>query len=79
MPTEEQRGTLAFNKNTRIVMNEIKRRELLIENILLLNEMKDGLYKDYLGDADAPWSAYLAETEIYYTRSRVNKWIFIVK
>lgn len=69
----EERGAQAQSIHERIVKNEEMRRSLIAENAQLLNLIyKEGLYKELLGDENAPWAGYLANIEIYYTRSRIN-------
>lgn len=67
------RGQEAFDKHQEIVSNEKTRRELMAKNARLLNEMHEShLYQDFLGDNEAEWAGYLAEVEVYYTRSKVH-------
>ncbi len=68
----EQRGQEAFNIHLMIKENEFKRRKLLLDNMAYIHEMHaKGLYKDYLGDPDASWSAYLGQFDTFYTRSKI--------
>ncbi len=74
----EQLGQKAFALHRKIADIEEKRRELFIANILHLAEMKkEKLYKAYLGDEDAPWTAYLAQTDVFMTRAKVNRWLYL--
>lgn len=76
--SEEKKGEKAFNLHTQVIENEKLRRELFLQNIILLEEMRNQeLYKDILGDEKAKWSGYLGELEIFYSRWKVQRWIFI--
>jgi hypothetical protein len=76
--TKEERGEKGFKLHKLIEENEKKRRALLLENVLYLNEiLTDQLYKEILGDEEAEWVAYLAQLQVYYTRSEVIRWIRI--
>lgn len=78
--TNETRGEEAYNLHRKIAQIEQKRRELYQQNLLNLAKMyHKGYYKDYLGDQSAPWSAYLAEIEVYYTRNQVRDFLRIYK
>lgn len=73
-------GQEAFRLHTKIAENEEKRRALMIENILCLEEMREKeLYKSYLGDTEAKWVSYLAQLEVFYTRSKIQRWIYIMQ
>ena len=68
----EETGEKAFDLHSLIVNNEKKRRQILIENMGLLDKMqKEELYKSVLGDEEAEWYAYLGQIDVFYTRSRV--------
>lgn len=70
---ESIRGEEAFDLHQRIVSNEKERRQLMAANAGLLSEMfQTGLYKEILGDEEGEWAGYLAQLEIYYTRSKVH-------
>lgn len=76
----EENGKIAHNLHTFITENEIKRRNLLAKNAELITEMIDtGAYKLVLGDEKAPVTAYLAQLEVYYSRSEVSRFRAIVK
>jgi len=69
---EESFGEEAFVMHKLISENELKRRKLLLENINLLERMRDGLfYTAVLGDEEAEWVAYLGQIEVFYTRSLI--------
>ena len=68
----------AFEVQEIIQNNEKKRRKLFMENAQLLSLIKKNNYHHYLlGDPEAPWSAFLSQTEIFYTRSQIDKMIRI--
>lgn len=63
---------IAFELHSEIIRNEQKRRILLLENMKHIHELhRTGLYKSVLGDENAPWSAYLSQHEVFYTRNKV--------
>jgi len=68
----EQEGIVAWNCHNQIVTNEIRRRELMLENMKLIHQIHNGkLYQVILGDEDAPWSAYLGQHETFYSASKI--------
>jgi hypothetical protein len=78
--TKEEKGAKAFELHNGIRENEIMRRALFAQNAQLLNQMQETkLYREFLGDPEAEWNAYLSETEIYYSRNQVYEMIRIVK
>ena len=77
--SEQELGKKAFELHSQIIANEQLRRKLLADNMLMLSNMhSQELYKCILGDEEAPWSGYLAEVEVYYTRGKVARWIYII-
>lgn len=75
---EIEKADRGHSLNESIVRNELKRRELLVENIDALSEILDTqLYKVILGDENADWSGYLAQLDVFYTRAEVNRFIKI--
>ncbi|HOE15458.1 MAG TPA: hypothetical protein PLH82_02125 [Candidatus Paceibacterota bacterium] len=65
----------AFNRHQRIAEREKIRRELLIENMRdLLQQFGTQGYKVILGDEDSEWTAYLSEVEVFYPRTRIDRW-----
>lgn len=68
----EQKGEKAWALHTQVIKNEQMRRALLIENMKNIHELHlDKLYTVIIGDEDAPWSAYLANNDIFYSASQV--------
>ena len=66
----------AFEVQTIIQANEKKRRELFMQNALLLSGIKHKkLYKELLGDVEATWAAFLSQTEIFYSRAQIDRMI----
>lgn len=71
---DAQHGQDAYDKHSKIIENEKLRRDLMAENAKLLDEMREGeYYKDILGDPDGQWAGYLADLEVFYTRSKVHQ------
>ncbi len=67
-----EKADKAFKLHNQIVKNEEERRRLLYENSLALLAMQESnLYQDILGDEKAPWSGYLGQVEIFYSRNKV--------
>lgn len=76
----ETEGERAFQLHSTVVENESKRRQLLASNAKILAELKDlGLYKAILGDDRGPWSGYLGQLEVMYSRNQINTLILIYK
>jgi len=74
----EKDGEKAFDYHTQIVKNENKRRELLFDNMKYLAELHNtGLFRAVLGDEDAPWSAYLGQYDVFYSKSKVFNFVKI--
>lgn len=68
----EKEGQRAFELHKQIADNELERRRLLLVNMQFVNELhSSGLYKAVLGDEKAPWSAYLGQHEVFYSREKV--------
>lgn len=74
------RNEEAFNLYQQIKTNEKERRKLFILNVVSLAEIYNKkLYKEILGDEmEAKWSGLLADLEIYYTRSKIERWRRII-
>ncbi len=73
----EKQGELAFKINKQIADNELRRRQLFANNIILLKEIKENdLYKTITGE-DSEWVAYLGQIETFYSRSEVYNWFRI--
>ena len=73
---QEKRGKIAFSLHSKIVEREEQRRNLLALNAVdLVHMFESELYKDMLGDEDAPWAAYLGELTIFYSRNQINSYI----
>jgi len=71
-------GDTAFKLHQQIKSNELQRRELLAINSELLSKIKKNeLYRAILGDDKAPWSAYLGQIEVMYSRHDVYNMIRI--
>ena len=65
-------GERAWFLHSHIKENEIKRRQLLLDSMEAINELyKDKLYQVVLGDAEAPWSAYLGQHSTFYSASQI--------
>jgi hypothetical protein len=80
MENKEKRGKEGFNLDKKIKENELTRRQLLGENAVFLTEIFDKkLYREILGDDQAEWSGYLAQTDVYYTRNEVKNLIGIYR
>lgn len=74
----ETDGIIAFELHRKIALNEEVRRKLLMENMAALAQIKNkSLYKAILGDDHAPWSAYLGQLEIFYSRNETANYIRI--
>lgn len=74
----EEQGIKANELHQKVAQNEEMRRALLMENMQMLSELKTKeLYRAILGDERAPWSAYLGQLEVFYTRNEVNNYIRI--
>ena len=71
----------AFERNERIKDREKKRRVLFIENVIEIAMMHETQqYKAILGYSPPPrWSGYLAQLELYYSRSEIDRWRRIVQ
>jgi hypothetical protein len=68
----EEKGKIAFDLHQIIAGREMKRRELLFENMRDINRMySEKLFRVFLGDENAQWSAYLGEHSVFYSRSKV--------
>lgn len=77
---DEAKGNEAHEIHERVAKNELIRRQLFAENGMLLGKMyHDKLYKAHLGDKDAPWSAYLAEISVYYSRNETKSFLRIYR
>lgn len=77
---DEKRGKKAFELDKVLKENEEQRRRLMMSNIHLLDEIfEEELYKEVLGDENAPWSAYLGQIETYYSRSEVKNLLRVYK
>lgn len=71
-------GEKAWYLHNEVVGNEKKRRELLLQNMKNLAELHNTkLYRAVLGDDEAPWSAYLGQHEIFYSKSKVYNYVQI--
>lgn len=71
-------GTIANELHQKVAQNEEMRRALLMENMQMLSQLKTkNLYRAILGDERAPWSAYLGQLEVFYSRNEVNNYIRI--
>ena len=65
----------AFQRHQNICEREKQRKLLLIENIVDLVSMYNSEdYKLILGDENSPWSGYLGQIEIFYSRAKVERW-----
>lgn len=74
------RAEAAFSTHRQIEANEKLRRQLLVDNASLLVDMLDkDYYKDILGDETAPWSGYLGQIEIYYSRYQIDSYVRVYK
>lgn len=74
----EQEGKEAWKLNEMVIENEKKRRQLLFDNMKYLAELHNtGLFRAVLGDGEAPWSAYLGQHEVFYSRSQVYNYVKI--
>lgn len=69
-------STKAFERHQLISEREKMRRRLFLENVKDLFEMYETQqYRPILGaDDTASWEAYLAQIEVFYTRSQVHRW-----
>ena len=68
----EQDGEHGFALHEEIKANELKRRELLVANINLLNDMRDkNFYRAVLGDEQGTWDQYLAQLEVTYSKNEI--------
>jgi len=77
---DENKAQKAFELDKSIKEDELKRRMLFISNIQKLIQMyNEDLYKFILGEGVEPkWSAYLADIEKFYSRTKVERWRRIV-
>jgi len=75
-----QRNEEAFNLYQQVKDNEKTRRKLFILNVVSLTEIYNkNLYKEILGEEVEPkWNGLLADLEIYYTRSKIERWRKII-
>jgi len=79
MHTEEN-GEIAFKLHKELLANEEARRQLLIANTRILTRLKEEhLYRDILGDENAPWAGYLGLVDVCYSRSEVHDMLRIYK
>ncbi len=75
METTEKAGDKAWELHNTIAQNEALRRKLLFDSMKAIHEIHDGkLYQTLLGDENAPWSAYLGQHELYYTKSQIYQY-----
>ena len=75
MRLEEQEAQEVYELDNSIRLNEQARRLLMVKNMEALIKMRDGhRYRIMLGDEKAPWTAYLAQVGIFYSRSMVRRW-----
>lgn len=72
MANQQERGRKAMDLHVKLCENEHLRRQILWENVAILTEIEEQNYhREYLGDESAPFSAYLGEIEVFYSRNRV--------
>ena len=66
----------AFDRHNEIKKRESMRRQLLALNIEDISKMYETQgYRVILGDDPTPpWTAYLAEVELFYSRAQVERW-----
>lgn len=77
---EERRGSEAFEAWKKLTDNISNRRKIDVENAKLFTEIFDNQWqKDILGDEEATWLAFLAQPEVFYTRSEVNRFMILHK
>lgn len=78
---KEKNAEKAFKIHQDIIEREKQRRKLFGLNVLDLVIMygKD-FYKLILGEgAEAKWNGYLSDIEIYYSRSKIERWRRIIE
>ena len=77
---EERRGERAFEAWKKLTENIANIRKFTIENAKLFTEIYDNQWqKDILGDEEASWVAFLAQPEVFYTRSEINRFMILHK
>lgn len=69
---------IAFGLQQKIKNNELTRRGIFADNVRILAEIKEKeYYKILLGDSEATWAGFLADTEIFYTRNQIKSMLMI--